>query len=57
MLCQLHPVRRLETALRLLSQEVEMLRLESEIQEKTRSALDQNQRDYYLREQIKVLRD
>lgn len=57
MLCQLHPVRRLETALRLLSQEVEMMRLESEIQEKTRSALDQNQRDYYLREQIKVLRD
>lgn len=57
MLCQLNPVRRLETALRLLSQEVEMLRLESEIQEKTRSALDQNQRDYYLREQIKVLRD
>lgn len=57
MLCQLNPVRRLETALHLLSQEVEMLRLESEIQEKTRSALDQNQRDYYLREQIKVLRD
>ena len=45
MLCQLHPVRRLETALRLLSQEVEMLRLESEIQEKTRAELDQNQRD------------
>ena len=57
MLCQLNPVRRLETALRLLSQEVEMLRLESDIQEKTRSALDQNQRDYYIREQIKVLQD
>ena len=57
MLCQLNPVKRLETALRLLSQEVEMLRLESDIQEKTRSALDQNQRDYYIREQIKVLQD
>ena len=57
MLCQLNPVRRLETALRLLSREVEMLRLESDIQEKTRSALDQNQRDYYIREQIKVLQD
>ena len=34
-----------------------MLRLESDIQEKTRSALDQNQRDYYIREQIKVLQD
>lgn len=57
LLCQLNPLRRLETALHLLSQEVEMLRLESDIQEKTRSALDQNQRDYYLREQIKVLRE
>ena len=57
MLCQLNPTRRLETALRLLRQEVEMLRLESDIQEKTRAAIDQNQKDYYLREQIKVLRE
>ncbi len=57
LLCQLHPVRRLESAIKLLSQEVEMLRLEAEIQEKTRSAIDQNQKDYYLREQIKVLRE
>lgn len=57
LLCQLNPNRRLEMALRLLRQEVEMLRLESDIQEKTRSAIDQNQKDYYLREQIKVIRD
>lgn len=57
LLCQLNPSRRLEMALRLLRQEVEMLRLESDIQEKTRSAIDQNQKDYYLREQIKVLRE
>ena len=57
LLCQLNPTRRLEAAIKLLSQEVEMLRLESDIQEKTRSAIDQNQKDYYLREQIKVLRD
>ena len=57
LLCQLNPVRRLEAALKLLSQEMEMLRLEAEIQEKTRSAIDQNQKDYYLREQIKVLRE
>ena len=56
MLCQLNPVRRLETAVRLLRQEVEMLRLESDIPEKTHAAIDQNQKDYYLREQIKVLR-
>jgi len=57
LLCQLNPVRRLESAVRLLRQEVEMVRLESEIQEKTRAAIDQNNRDYYLREQIKVIRE
>ncbi len=57
LLCQLNPTRRLESALRLLRQEVEMLRLETEIQEKTRSSIDQNQKDYYLREQIKVIRE
>ena len=57
LLCQLNPTRRLEMAVKLLRQEVEMLRLESDIQQKTRSAIDQNQKDYYLREQIKVLRE
>ena len=57
LLCQLNPVRRLESALKLLRQEVEMLHLETDIQEKTRSAIDQNQKDYYLREQIKVIRE
>ena len=57
LLCMLDPTRRLETALRLLHREVEMLRLEAEIQEKTKAVLDQNQRDYYLREQMKVIRE
>ena len=57
LLCQLNPVRRLEAALKLLRQEMEMLHLESDIQEKTRAAIDQNQKDYYLREQIKVIRE
>ena len=57
LLCMLNPTRRLETALRLLQREVEMLRVEAEIQEKTKASLDQNQRDYYLREQMKVIRE
>ena len=57
LLCQLNPTRRLESALRLLRQEIEMLRLESDIQEKTRYAIDQNQKDYYLREQMKVIQE
>ena len=57
MLSQLNPVKRLEMAVKLLRREVEMLKLESEIQERTRANIDQNQKDYYLREQIRVLRD
>ena len=57
MLGQLNPVKRLELAVKLLRREVEMLKLESQIQERTRANIDQNQKDYYLREQIRVLRD
>ena len=57
LLCQLNPVRRLETVLRLLRRELEMLHLQVEIQEKTHASMDRNQRDYYLREQIKVIRE
>ena len=57
LLCQLNPVRRLEMAVRYLDQEVQMLRLESDIQSKTRAMIDQEQKDYYLREQMKVIRE
>ncbi len=57
LLCMLNPTRRLETAIRLLRQEVEVLKIEGEIQEKTKASIDQNQRDYYLREQMKVIRE
>ncbi len=57
LLSQINPIRRLESALRLLRQELEMLQMENDIQEKTRATIDQEQRDYYLREQIKVLRE
>ncbi len=57
LLCQLNPVRRLEQAIRLLHREVEMLQLEAEIQEKTHANIDQNQKDYYLREQLRVIRE
>ena len=56
-LAQLNPVRRLETVLKMLSQEIEMLRLETDIQEKTKFNIDQQQKDYYLREQLRTIRD
>ncbi len=57
LLCQVNPVRRLESAVRLLRQELEVIRMESDIQERTRANIDQQQKDYYLREQLKVIQD
>ena len=57
LLCQLNPVRRLEQTIRLLHREIDMLRLEADIQEKTHASIDRNQKDYYLREQMRVIRE
>ena len=57
LLCQLNPVKRLESVLSLLQQEIQMLQLEQDIQEKTRAHIDQEQKDYYLREQMKAIRE
>ena len=57
LLCQLNPVRRLELALKLLHRETEMLKLEAEIQEKTHAYMDKNQKEYFLREQMRAIRD
>ena len=55
LLGQMNPVRRLELAVKLLRRELEMLHLEADIQERTKANIDQNQKDYYLREQLKVI--
>ncbi len=57
LLCQLNPIKRLEKVIALLRQEIRMLQIESDIHQKTRELMDQDQRDYYLREQIKVIRE
>ena len=54
---QLHPVKRLELAIGLLAQELDILQLESEISEKVQENVNKNQRDYYLREQIHAIRE
>ncbi|MGH7645425.1 MAG: endopeptidase La [Gemmatimonadales bacterium] len=48
--------RRLERLTELLSAELQVLELGSQIQEKTRARLDQTQREYVLREQLSVIR-
>ena len=57
LLCMLSPYKRLEAAVHLIKQELDMLQLEAVIQERTKSNIDQNQKDYYLREQIKAIRE
>lgn len=49
--------RRMAMVVKILIREVEILRLEDEIQNKVRSQMDQNQRDYYLREQMKAINE
>ncbi len=53
---QFHPVKRLELTNKLLTRENEVLRLENHIQERTQQSMDKGQRDYFLREQMKVIR-
>lgn len=50
------PVSRLEQTVILLRRELEVLRLELEIQEKTKERIDQNQREYFLHEQMRAIR-
>ncbi len=57
LLAQMNPAKRLESVVRLLRKEVEVLKLEAVIQERTKASMDQNQKDYYLREQMKAIRE
>ena len=52
---QLHPVKRLELACILLGRELDIMHLEAEIQEKVQENVNKGQRDYYLREQMRVI--
>lgn len=57
LLCQLNPVKRLERTIALLQQELQLAQIESDIHAKTRSQIDLDQRNYFLREQMKVIRE
>ncbi len=54
---ELRPMRRLEKLYQMLHREVEILSLEHDMQSKVRDHLTQTQKDYYLREQLKVLQN
>ncbi len=49
------PLKRGEALCALLARETELLELESDIQIRVQESIDKNQREYYLREQLKVI--
>ena len=52
-----NPVKRLETTLRLLSRELQIIGWEGDIQSQTHANIDRHQKEYFLREQIKVIQE
>ena len=57
LLSNLHPVKRLEAAMRLLDMELQIIRLEGDIHARTHANLDRHQKEYFLREQMKVIQE
>ena len=51
------PEKRIELLIALLEEEAELLACELEIHKRVRSNLNQNQKEYYLREQIRVIKN
>ena len=54
---EMQPVARLRFVMSLLSRETEILKVENNIQTKVTVQIDKNQKDYYLREQMKVIQE
>ncbi len=52
-----HIVQRYEAIMVILSNEIEILRIKKDLQTKVKAKVDKNQKDYVLREQLKVIRD
>ncbi len=56
LLNQLHPGKRLFRCNHLMNHELNILSLEEEMQDKAQESMNKDQRDYYLREQMKAIR-
>ncbi len=52
---QINPMKRLELACILLGKELDIMQLEADIQERVQENVNKGQRDYYLREQMRVI--
>ncbi len=52
---ELNPVRRLEKLSAILKKEIQVLTIETQISDKAKEQIDRNQREYFLREQMKAI--
>lgn len=52
---EMHPVKRLQKLIDVLSDEIRILTIENEINQKAQEQIDENQREYYLKEQLRVI--
>lgn len=52
---ELHPVKRLSKLIDIMTEEIKILTIENEITEKTQEQIDANQREYYLKEQMRTI--
>ncbi len=52
---QTNPIKRLQLVAKLLEREQEILNIDAEISEKVKSQIDENQREFYLKEQLKAI--
>src|SRR5512145_9119 len=55
LLQNLSPLSRLKKVIKLLAEELDVLELEDQIQSRAQSEVDRSQREFYLREQLKVI--
>ncbi len=53
----LNPSERLDAVLEIMKSEKQILAIKKEIESKTKARIEQNQREYYLREELKVIQD
>lgn len=51
------PLERLQTAVAILEKEIQIIHLQKNIQSQVKQKIDKNQKEYYLREQLKVIQD
>ena len=52
---ELNPLKRAESLCLILAREIELLSIEEEINQRVQDQMEENQREYYLREQIKAI--